>query len=73
MKQGDETIRVPIRATYTVDRRSGEIVSRQLEYENLPTKAVAEFLLARFGLDPEDLQQNKSPASIAARPGKGSS
>ena len=69
----DDMMSVPIRGTYVVDRRSGEIVSRQLEYENLPTKAVAEFLLARFGLNPEDLQQNKSPASIAAKPGESSS
>lgn len=57
MKQpAHETIRLPIRGTYTVDRRSGEIINRQLEYAELPTRAVAEFLLTSFGLDPENLQ-----------------
>ena len=73
MKQDDETIRVPIRGRYVYDRKTGQLLSKELEFADLPTAAVAEFLLARFGLDPEDLQQNKSPASIAARPGKGSS
>lgn len=58
MKQSpSESIRIPIRATYTVDRKTGEIVARQLEYEDFPTVAVAEFLLSRFGLDPDDLRK----------------
>ncbi len=71
MKQpANETIRIPIRGTYTYDRKSGELLNKEFEFADLPTVAVAEFLLSRFGLDPEDLQKpdpatpgKKNPAS----------
>ena len=80
MKPGD-MIRLPIRATYTVDRASGDIIDRQFDYANMPTAAVAEFFLDRFGIDAEpaassgriqDEGRKKAPASaVQAEAGKG--
>ena len=56
MKTGSDLIRLPIRATYTVNRATGEITDRRLDYADLPAAAVAEFFLSRFGIDAEPVE-----------------
>lgn len=52
---------------YTVDRETHQIVGREFAYVDIPTRAVAAFILERFGLDPEQLQdlrpEKKKPTS----------
>lgn len=62
------TIRIPIRGTYTYDRKTGELIDKKLEFADLPTIAVAEFLLSRFGLDPEDLRKPDPPKHEKKKP-----
>ena len=57
MKEKD-TCRVPVRGTYTVDRKTGEITEKRLDYSEIPAAALAEFFLARFGIDAEEVKKN---------------
>ena len=52
-KKEEKTISIPIRATYTYDRKTGELIDKELEFADIPGKAIAEFFLARFGIDAE--------------------
>ena len=51
-----EMIRLPILATYTVSRATGQITDRRFDYADLPAAAVAEFFLSRFGIDAEPVE-----------------
>lgn len=76
-----DLIRLPIRATYTVNRATGEITDRQFDFADIPTATVAEFFLDRFGVDAEPVEYSagngnqsikKAPASVMqAEAGKG--
>lgn len=44
-----ETVNIPVSGTYTIDRKTGEIIDKQLEYAVLPVKAVTDVLFRRFG------------------------
>ena len=48
-KEKREMCSVPISATVTVDRETGNVIDRQLEYADIPADAMAAFLLERFG------------------------
>lgn len=72
MKPGDHMIRLPVRASYTVDRSSGELIDRHFDYADIPAASVAEFFLDRFGIDAEPVDpsgetlvecRKKTPAS----------
>lgn len=52
----DNTCHVPIYGNYRVNRKTGEIVSAELEYADIPAKAVADFLVGKFGIDPEAVE-----------------
>ena len=45
-----DTLRVPVRARYTIDKRSGSM-TRSFETAELTVKELAEFLARKFGLD----------------------
>ncbi len=47
---GTETLRVPVRARYMIDKRSGSM-TRSFEFAELTVKDLAEFLARKFGLD----------------------
>ena len=50
-----DTLRVPVRARYMIDKRSGSM-RRSFEYAELTVKDLAEFLARKFGLDlPEQI------------------
>ena len=44
---------VPIQATITVDRKTGEIIDRQYEMADISANALAAFFLNCFGIDAE--------------------
>ena len=58
MTKENNTCHVPIRGTYTVDRKTGEIINQQLEYADIPADALAQFILERFGIDTEAVKPN---------------
>lgn len=45
-----DTLRVPVRARYMIDKRSGSM-TRSFETAELTVKELAEFLAIKFGLD----------------------
>lgn len=45
-----DTLRVPVRARYMIDKRSGSM-TRSFEFAELTVKDLAEFLARKFGLD----------------------
>ncbi len=45
-----DTLRVPVRARYMIDKRSGSM-TRSFETAELTVKELAEFLARKFGLD----------------------
>ena len=47
---GTETLRVPVRARYMIDKRSGSM-TRSFEFAELTVKNLAEFLARKFGID----------------------
>lgn len=47
---GTETLRVPVRARYMIDKRSGSM-TRSLEFAELTVKELSEFLARKYGLD----------------------
>ena len=47
---GTETLRVPVRARYMIDKRSVSM-TRSFETAELTVKELAEFLARKFGLD----------------------
>ena len=47
---GTETVRVPVRARYTIDKKGGRM-TRSFETAELTVKELAEFLARKFGLD----------------------
>ena len=50
-----DTLRVPVRARYMIDKRSGS-VTRSFEFAELTVKDLAEFLARKFGIDlPEQI------------------
>ena len=50
-----DTLRVPVRARYMIEKRSGSM-TRSFEYAELTVKNLAEFLARKFGLDlPEQI------------------
>ena len=50
-----DTLRVPVRARYMIDKRSGSM-TRSFEYAELTVKNLAEFLARKFGIDlPEQI------------------
>ena len=50
-----DTLRVPVRARYMIDKRSGS-VTRSFEYAELTVKDLTEFLARKFGIDlPEQI------------------
>ena len=50
-----DTLRVPVRARYMIDKRSGSM-TRSFEFAELTVKDLAEFLARKFGLDlPEQI------------------
>lgn len=50
-----DTLRVPVRARYMIDKRSGSM-TRSFEYAELTVKDLAEFLARKFGIDlPEQI------------------
>lgn len=52
---GTETLRVPVRARYMIDKRSGSM-TRSFEFAELTVKDLTEFLARKFGLDlPEQI------------------
>lgn len=54
----EEMCSIPIRAKYTVDRKTGEIIDYQPEMVELPAKLIADFILAQFGSSPQEVEQN---------------
>ena len=60
MKLAD-MISVPTRGTYTVDRKTGQILDRRFQYASLPAAAVAEFFCIRFGLDTAPVELADDP------------
>lgn len=53
------TCSLPIRGKITVDRKTGEIVSEEYEYADIPAEALARFFLERFGIDAEAVENGK--------------
>lgn len=50
-----DTLRVPVRARYTIDKKGGRM-TRSFEYAELTVKDLAAFLTRKFGLDlPEQM------------------
>lgn len=50
-----DTLRVPVRARYMIDKRSGSM-TRSFEFAELTVKDLAEFLARKFGIDlPEQI------------------
>ena len=50
-----DTLRVPVRARYMIEKRSGSM-TRSFEYAELTVKNLAEFLARKFGIDlPEQI------------------
>ena len=50
-----DTLRVPVRARYMIDKRSGSM-TRSFEYAELTVKDLAEFLARKSGIDlPEQI------------------
>ena len=50
-----DTLRVPMRARYMIDKRSGSM-TRSFEFAELTVKDLAEFLARKFGIDlPEQI------------------
>ena len=45
-----DTLRVPVRARYMIDKRSGSM-TRSFEFAELTVKDLTEFLARKFGLD----------------------
>lgn len=45
-----DTLRVPVRARYTIDKKGGRM-TRSFETTELTVKELAEFLARKFGLD----------------------
>ena len=45
-----ETVNIPVSGTFTVDRKTGEIINKQLEYADVPVEALTDLLFNRFGL-----------------------
>lgn len=45
-----DTLRVPVRARYTIDKKGGRM-TRSFEYAELTVKDLAAFLARKFGLD----------------------
>lgn len=45
-----DTLRVPVRARYTIDKKGGRM-TRSFETAELTVKELAEFLARKFGLD----------------------
>ena len=45
-----DTLRVPVRARYTIDKKGGQM-TRSFETAELTVKELAEFLARKFGLD----------------------
>lgn len=45
-----DTLRVPVRARYMIDKRSGSM-TRSFEFAELTVKDLAEFLARKFGID----------------------
>ena len=50
---------VPVQATITVDRKTGEIIERQYEMADIPANALAAFFLDRFGVDREEVEMSE--------------
>ena len=52
---GTETLRVPVRARYTIEKKGGSM-TRSFDCAELTIKELAEFLTRKFGLDlPESI------------------
>ncbi len=50
-----DTLRVPVRARYMIDKRSGSM-TRSFEFAELTVKDLTEFLARKFGIDlPEQI------------------
>ena len=50
-----DTLRVPVRARYMIDKRSGSM-TRSFEFAELTVKDLTEFLARNFGIDlPEQI------------------
>ena len=49
----DATISLPVRGTYTYDRKTGELISKKLEYAEFNAYDVADFILGRMGVTPK--------------------
>ena len=50
-----DTLRVPVRARYMIDKKSGSM-TRSFEFAELTVKDLAEFLARKFGIDlPEQI------------------
>lgn len=47
---GTETLRVPVRARYTIEKKGGNM-TRSFDCAELTVKELAEFLARKFGLD----------------------
>ena len=45
-----DTLRVPVRARYTIDKKDGRM-TRSFETAELTVKELAEFLARKFGID----------------------
>ena len=59
-----DTMRVPVRARYMIDKRSGSM-TRSFEYAELTVKNLAEFLARKFGIDlPEQITKESGGDAV---------
>lgn len=59
-----DTLRVPVRARYMIDKRSGSM-TRSFEYAELTVKDLAEFLARKFGIDlPEQITKESGGDAV---------
>ena len=59
-----DTLRVPVRARYMIDKRSGSM-TRSFEYAELTVKNLAEFLARKFGIDlPEQITKESGGDAV---------
>ena len=61
-----KTCHVPIRGKITVDRKTGEIVSEEYEYADIPAEALAQFFIERFGIDAKPREYDVPEGSLFA-------
>ena len=47
----NDTCRIPVKATYVIDRQTGEITRTAATWADIPADVIAKFLLERCGHD----------------------